>query len=213
MLADSATYEIQYGSVKRSSHDNTSWDHAKFETCAHKYVDVSEYGYGVALLNDCKYGHDVRGGKIGLSLLKAGTYPNPEADQGEHSFTYSLMPHEGDYREAGVVEQAYMLNNPLIAVKGDGKGDLPITYGAVSVNKGNIVIEVVKRSEDGKGIVVRAYESAGGQTSARISFGFDVNKVYECDLMEDNRKLLPIIKNGVECIFAPFEIKTFYIQA
>lgn len=211
IIADNATYEIQYGSVQRPSHDNTSWDHAKFETCAHKYVDVSEYGYGVALLNDCKYGHDVRGGKIGLSLLKAGTYPNPDADQGEHIFTYSLMPHEGDYRAAGVINEAYALNNPLVAVKGNGSGKLPTVGGVVDVDKKNVVIEVVKRSEDGKGIVVRAYESAGGQTSAKINFGFTISKVYECDLLEDNRKLLPINKNGVECMFTPFEIKTFYI--
>ncbi len=211
ILADNATYEIQYGSVQRPSHDNTSWDHAKFETCAHKYVDVSEYGYGIALLNDCKYGHDVRGGKIGLSLLKAGTYPNPDADQGEHIFTYSLMPHEGDYRAAGVINEAYALNNPFIAVKGQGKGNLPTAGGVVAVDKKNVVIEVVKRSEDGKGIVVRAYESAGGQTRANFTLGFNAKAVYECNLMEENPSEIAHNGNKIACTFSPFEIKTLHI--
>ncbi len=210
ILADSATYEIQYGSVKRPSNDNTSWEHAKFETSAHKYVDVSEYGYGVALLNDCKYGHSVRGGKIGLTLLKCGTYPNPDADQGEHRFTYSLMPHVGDYRKQGVIEQAYLLNNPLIAVKGTGKGNLPVRRSIISVDKENIVIEVVKQSEDGKGMVVRAYESAGGQTRAQFNLGFSAKAVYECSLMEDNPFEIAHSGKELSCVFAPFEIKTLY---
>lgn len=210
ILADSATYEIQYGSVKRPSNDNTSWEHAKFETCAHKYVDLSEYSYGVALLNDCKYGHSVRGGKIGLTLLKCGTYPNADADQGEHLFTYSLMPHTGDYRDAGVIEQAYLLNNPLLVVKGKGVGKLPTRWSMISVDKKNIIIEVVKQSEDGKGIIVRAYESAGGQTKAKFNVGFNAKAVYECSLMEDERIEVPCKDNSVECVFSPFEIKTFY---
>ncbi|MBE7090378.1 MAG: alpha-mannosidase [Clostridiales bacterium] len=211
VLADSATYEIQYGSVKRPSNDNTSWEHAKFETCAHKYVDVSEFGYGVALLNDCKYGHSVRGGKIGLTLLKCGTYPNPDADQGEHLFTYSLMPHTGDYRTAGVIEQAYLLNNPLIVVNGKGKGNLPTRWSMIAVDKNNIVIEVVKQSEDGKGMVVRAYESAGGQTRANFTLGFNAKAVYECNLMEENPSEIAYNGNKIACTFSPFEIKTLHI--
>ena len=211
ILADNATYEIQYGSVKRPSHENTPWEYSKFETCAHKYVDVSEYGYGVALLNDCKYGHEVRNGKIGLSLLKSSTYPNPQADQGEHSFTYSLMPHVGDYHVAGVVNEAYALNNPLIAVKGKGNGNLPSKGGVVDVDNENVVIEVVKRSEDGQAIVVRAYESAGGRMPVNFTFGFDIKEVFECNLMEEKCNEILFNKNSLSCVFAPFEIKTFYI--
>ena len=211
ILADSATYDIQYGSVKRPTNDNTSWEHAKFETCAHKYVDISEYGYGVSLLNDCKYGHSARGGKIGLTLLKCGTNPNPEADQGEHLFTYSLMPHTGDYRDAGVIEQAYTLNNPFIAINAKGQGGLPTRWSMISVNKANIVIEVVKQAEDGKGIVVRAYESAGGQTKATLRLGFKAKSAYECSLMEDNRMQIPLTEDTLESVFSPFEMKTFYI--
>ena len=109
-----ATYEIQWGNVQRPTHRNTSWDWARFETCAHKWVDLSEGGYGVSLLNDCKYGHDIQGNVIRLSLLRSPTVPDPEADQGEHHFTYSLYPHEGEWDE-NTLREAYALNDPLIA--------------------------------------------------------------------------------------------------
>ena len=113
ILAPAATYEIQYGNVQRPTHRNTSWDWARFETCAQKWADLSEGGYGVSLLNDCKYGHDIHGNVMRLSLLRSPTYPDPEADQGEHRFTYSLLPHAGGW-EAGTVAEAYALNDPLV---------------------------------------------------------------------------------------------------
>lgn len=116
--AVSATYDVQYGNVKRPNHFNTSWDEARFESVAHRFVDLSEYGYGVSLLNDCKYGHDIHGNTIRLSLLKAAVYPDYEADRGEHVFTYSLFPHSGDFVEGGTVKAAAALNQPLEAVQG-----------------------------------------------------------------------------------------------
>ncbi|HEY3587599.1 MAG TPA: glycoside hydrolase family 38 C-terminal domain-containing protein, partial [Myxococcaceae bacterium] len=112
-----ATYEIQFGHVERTTHSNTSWDQAKFEVCGHRWVDLGEAGYGVALLNDCKYGHDIRGSVMRLSLLRAPTHPDPTADRGRHRFTYALMPHPGDFREAGVIAAAEDLNAPLRIVK------------------------------------------------------------------------------------------------
>ena len=99
-----ATFDIQYGNVKRDTHDNTSWDFAKFEVCHHKWMDVSEDGYGVSMLNDCKYGVGVRNGVIGMSMLKSAIHPNPEADKELHEFTYSIYPHQGGWREAGTVK-------------------------------------------------------------------------------------------------------------
>lgn len=115
VLAHQATYEIQWGNVQRPTHRNTSWDWARFETCAQKWVDLSEGGYGVALLNDSKYGHDIHDNVIRLSLLRASTNPDPEADQGEQRFCYSLLPHAGSWDEQ-VIAQAYFLNDPLIVV-------------------------------------------------------------------------------------------------
>ena len=111
--AMSATFDVQYGHVTRPTHENTSWDQAKFETYAHKWVDVSENGYGVALLNNGKYGHAEEGSRLSITLIKSATVRNAEADQGKQCFTYSLLPHPDDFRAGGVIEESYALNQPL----------------------------------------------------------------------------------------------------
>lgn len=113
-----ATFDIQYGNVKRPTYENTSWDMAKFETVAHQWADYSETGYGVSLMNDCKYGYSARGHILGMSLIKCGIYPDYAADQGSHDFTYALYPHSGSWQESGVQKSAWSLNNPLWAVAG-----------------------------------------------------------------------------------------------
>ena len=113
VLAQVATYEIQWGNVARSTHTNSSWDWAQHETCAHKWVDLSEGDYGVSLLNDCKYGHDVKADVLRLTLLRSTTSPDADADRGRHDFTYSLFPHAEDWRN-GTVAAAYHLNDEVI---------------------------------------------------------------------------------------------------
>src|SRR5205085_5215579 len=126
-----ATYEIQFGHVERPTHANTSWDVARFEVCAHKWADLAEPGYGVALLNDCKYGYDIRGNVMRLSLLRSPGWPDPETDQGRHRFAYALYPHPGDLRQAGVIAEAEAFNVPLVAVAGGtGAGAAPETRSA-----------------------------------------------------------------------------------
>lgn len=114
VLAERAVYDVQFGNVERPTHRNTSWEQAKFEVCAHKWADLSEYGYGVALLNNCKYGYDIHDGVMRLTLIKSGIFPYPNADQEIHRFTYALYPHAGDFRAGRVVREAYDLNCPLI---------------------------------------------------------------------------------------------------
>ena len=144
-----ATYEIQYGHVERPTHANTSWDVARFEVCAHKWADLSEPGYGVALLNDCKYGYDIAGNVIRLSLLRATTWPDPVADRGHHRFTYRLLPHQGDLRDAGVIDAGYDLNVPLRVVAAPPHaGTTGRTGSMLSVDADHVVIEVVKRCDD-----------------------------------------------------------------
>lgn len=142
-----AAYEIQFGHVYRPTHSNTSWDAAKFEVCAHKWADLSEDGYGVSLLNDCKYGHSAEGGTLTLPLLKSATYPDPDADQGRHVFTYSLLPHTGGFRDAGTIQESYCLNQPLMAapLSGCGQG-LPETFCLVRCDQPNIIVETVKQT-------------------------------------------------------------------
>ena len=123
VMSPAATFDVQWGNVERPTHSNTSWDWARFETCAHKWADLSETGYGVALLNDCKYGYDIHENVIRLTLLKSATNPDANADQGEHWMTYSLLPHTGDWH-GEVIPEAYDLNDPLILrqVSGGGSG-------------------------------------------------------------------------------------------
>lgn len=145
-----ATYEIQFGHVERPTHANTSWDVARFEVCAHTWADLSEPGYGVALLNDCKYGYDIRANVMRLSLLRAPTWPDPVADRGHHRFTYALLPHAGDLREAGVIEQARDLNSPLRTVaagRHDGRGPREASF--VRLGGPGVVVAAVKRPRTG----------------------------------------------------------------
>ncbi len=162
--AMNATYEIQYGHLERPTHTNTSWDMARFEVCAQKWADLSEPGYGVALLNDCKYGHDIHGNEMVLSLLRAPISPDPLADRGRHEFTYALLPHAGDFRAGRVVEEAYALNVPLVVgeIK-SGAGSLPATHSFFQVDRPNVIIEAIKLAEDGGAIIVRLYEAAGAR--------------------------------------------------
>ena len=211
--SDRATYEIQFGAVERPTHANTSWDAAKFEVCGHKYCDYSEYGYGVALLNDCKYGHDIHDGVMRLTLIKSATHPNPDADRCKHIFTYSLVPHEGDYRAAGIVQLAYALNDPMQAYPIDQQiGILPDSFSLVTLSRPNVIMETVKKEECGDGFVMRMYEAYNQQTTVDVSFGFAVNQVYLCDLMENELDTLIVKNNAVTIPIKPFEIITIKVK-
>lgn len=212
VLSPRATYEIQYGALERPTHWNTSWDTAKFEVCAHKWADLSETGYGVALLNDCKYGHDIKDGVMRLTLLKCAVKPNPEADKEHHSFTYSLMPHEGSWQEAGVVRQAALLNQPVTVLPASGGGRLPDEFSLVKSGCENVVVEVVKQSYDGTGIIVRAYESWGKRTKARLSFGFSIKEAALTDLEERPERELSVKGRGLSLEWSPYEIKTILLR-
>lgn len=208
-----AAYEIQYGNVERETHSNTSWDMAKFEVCGHKWADLSEGAYGVSLLNDCKYGYDIKDGVMRLTLLKSGTYPNPEADLGSHEFTYSIYPHRGNWREAETVPMAYNLNVPLLAVLEEAHpGESSNVFSFLSVNKKNCMIEVVKKAEADQSIIVRLYEYKNMRETVVLTFAKDVESCYECDLLEGNEKEVEAGKNCISFEIQPYEIKTFKVR-
>ena len=208
-----ATFDIQYGNVKRQTHYNTSWDYAKFEVCVHKWLDVSEDNYGVSMLNDCKYGCSVHDGVIGMSMLKSARYPNPEADKEFHEFTYSFYPHEGDWRSAGTVKQAYQLNNPLTAVVKETEGGaLKEIYSHVSSDQDNVVVEVVKKAEEGDALIVRLYECFNRRTHSTLTFAKDIASAWECDMMEVNCGEAAVAGNQIEFDMKPYEIKTFKVM-
>ncbi len=204
-----ATYETQFGHVERPTHKNTSWDQAKFEVCGHKWVDLSDNGYGVALLNDCKYGFNTEGYTLKLTMLKCATFPNPEADQGKHIFTYSIMPHIGEFRTAGVINAAYSLNQPLevTEVKGE-KGSMPADFSLVSCNKDNIIIETVKKAEDEDALIVRMYDAFDRRENVTVNIANGFKKAYICDMLENNVSELNFDGSKVTVPVSNFEIVT-----
>lgn len=213
IVADQATYEIQYGHVNRPTHSNTSWDKAQFEVCAHRWADLSEGDYGVSLLNDCKYGYDVKEQTMRLTLLKSGIHPNPNADQGHHEFTYSLYPHLGNFKEAEVVAKGYELNCPLIACVEDAhEGCLKSQDSMIFCDANHVFIEVVKLAEDSDDIIVRLYEAHKKRGPVNVTFNRSIKRVVECDLLE--REIEDVSCNGATFSFdiKPFEIKTFKLS-
>ncbi len=209
---DKATYDIQFGNVERPTHHNTSWDAAKFEVCAHKFVDVAEDGYGISMLNDCKYGYDTVGSTLRITFLKSATYPYPEADKCLHTFTYSLFPHAGNFREAGTVQMAYDVNLPMWGKRIAAQdGDLPESYSLVSVDCDNVILETVKQAEEGDALIFRMYDCYNRRTMPTVRFGFDVASVAVCDLMEREETPLAVTDNAVTVPVKPFEIVTLKV--
>ena len=206
-----ATFEIQFGHLERPTHENTSWEQARFEVCAQRWADLSEAGYGVALLNDCKYGYDVRGNVLRLSLLRAPTAPDPRCDRGRHRFTYALLPHGGDLRAGGVIPAGYALNAPLAVVPAGPPrpGPLPPAWSAATVDGDGFVVETVKRADDGAGVVLRGYEAFGGHRRVTVRPGVPFRRAVRANLFEEATGEVPVGAAGeVHLALRPFELVT-----
>lgn len=211
--SNEATYEIQYGNVKRPTHRNTSWDEARFEVCGHKWVDLSEGNYGVSLMNNSKYGHDILDGVMRLTLLKSGILPNTTSDQEVHNFIYSIYPHTGDYKDAGTVKMAYNLNVPLYSkVEEAHEGSLESKSSLVKVDKDNVIIEVIKKAEDSDELVIRMYECHNMRTNVTLEMISEIESVKECNLMETDISELSKDGNKVSFEMKPFEILTLKVK-
>ena len=205
ILSPTATFDIQWGNVERNTHRNTSWDWGRFETAAQKWADISEGNYGVALLNDSKYGYDIQHNVMRLSLLKSPTNPDPIADQGEHIMTYSILPHTGNWRN-GVPAAAYDLNDPIILCPvSNADGNVP-AYQLVELDQGNVIIETVKQAEDGNGVIVRLYEGERSRGKVTIKMGFDIKEAYICNLLEENQESLSVENNSITLNVRPYMI-------
>lgn len=199
-----ATYDIQFGHVERPTHWNQSWDWARFEVCGHKWADLSETGYGVSLLNDCKYGYSIKDHAMKLSLLKSAKYPDVSADMGEHDFTYAIYPHMGYVTECGVIEQAAQLNLPAQVVSGRFQEHRKI----LRVSSSNVQIDTVKKAEDEDSLIVRLHECRGGSQQVVLKSEFPVQSIKTCNLLEHEDG--EVVKGDrVEFAVRPFEIKTF----
>ena len=222
ILAPQATYEIQWGNVQRPTHRNTSWDWARFETCAQKWVDLSEGDYGVSLLNDCKYGHDIHDNVMRLTLLRSPTLPDPMADFGEHHFTYSLLPHLDTWSEE-TQREAYLLNDPIIVYQrkeepfddAQGKRRKSTVHSLPSMvyaSAANVIIETVKRAEDGDGVIVRLYESQRKRGQVQVQFGREVEAAWVANLLEENESALSVDGDSIPLNLRPYQIVTMRVR-
>ncbi|KAF0408009.1 glycoside hydrolase family 38 protein [Gigaspora margarita] len=211
IYSDFATYETQFGFIQRPTHYNTSWDTAKFEVCGHKFADLSEYGYGVALLNDCKYGYATHGNVMRLSLLRSPKAPDKYCDIGVHEFKYALLPHTGTFLESNVVREAYQFNVPLI-VRATSK-EIALSHGPKSYftveGAPNVILDTVKRAEDSDEIVLRLYEAFGGHATAKLQSSFSFERLYETNILEDKQiKIDYHSTEGAIIKFKPFQFIT-----
>lgn len=210
--------EVQYGHVIRNTHDNLPTDRAQFEVCSHKWMCVEESGHGAAVLNDSKYGCDVRGSVMRLTLLRSPKAPDAEADMGTHYVTYSFLPYAGSFVSAKVVQAAYELNCPLTAVEAGEMASASGEAAAISlfaVDNPNVVVEAVKLPEEAGSsgaVVLRLYESAGGAQTASIATTFDIRGVSETNMLERKPKPARHEKRSISLSFRPFEIKTLMIE-
>jgi alpha-mannosidase len=206
--ATDATFDIQYGYVQRPTHRNTGWDLARFEVCGHRYVDLSDASGGMALLNDCKYGHKVKDHVIDLNLLRAPSDPDPDADLGEHTFTYSLLPHPEVFLDADVIAEAAMLNRPPVIFDGYAFADgrLPCRLDGEGIS-----LEVLKKAEKEEERVVRLVETRGRRSRGTLILAEPTARAVETDLLEWEDG--PESGARVEVELAPFEIRTYRIRA
>lgn len=203
-----ATYDIQFGNVKRPTHWNTSWDYARFETVGHQWADLSEWNYGVSLLNDCKYGYDIKDNVMRLSLIKSAIHPNTRADQGEHRFTYALLPHAGDWRAGSVPQEAWMLNAPMTYKPG---ASIAAGKSLFIASTDSIMVDAIKKAEDANTVLLRFHDYTGSRYEATIKSDYPVVAWQECDLME--RPIAEEVSEGaIRTEVKPYEIKTFLVK-
>jgi alpha-mannosidase len=218
IISDHAACEIQFGHLSRPTHQNTSWDEAKFEVCAHKWVDMSDHGSGIALLNDCKYGYKIWDNTLDLCLLRSQNCPSEYGDRGKHYFTYSLFAHTGDVILGNVVKEGYALNYPIEVLsvankdrsaKLDKDNLTSKSFSPIDINQKNIILESWKKAEDTDGYILRLYEAGGKRTKAQITFhGFEA--VSLCNLLE--RPVAECVGRSIEVEFHPFEVHTLLLQ-
>ncbi len=227
IFADTASFEIQFGHVRRNTHRNTSWDMAKFEVAAHRYADLSDSQYGVALLNDCKYGYKIHKNTIDLNLLRSPAMPDPNADRGLHEFTYSLLPHKNDLIHSDVIPAAFQLNQPpLQFARKDGQ-KIKIPF---ALDSQQVILDTIKKAEHEDAWILRFYEPRGMRVNTRLFITYNNPVISETDLLENDIDEIKIKhmdtdvqsaetasyatnrQTYIELVFKPFEIKTIKIK-
>ncbi|KAI2614553.1 glycoside hydrolase family 38 protein [Hypoxylon fragiforme] len=223
-----ASYETQYGIVRRPTHYNTTWDMAKFEVCCHKFADLSEHGYGVSILNDSKYGFATCGSLMRLSLLRAPKAPDAHADMGKHIIRWAILPHQGDL-SATTVRAGYNFNHPMKVLSAPKSSEIAAlaTYPVKLTGNDSLILDCVKRGEDdedvsqnsgiaprkGRSVILRIYDSLGGHSIGTITTIWAVKKVFKTNILEDDGEEVSVDKDGSFNIsLKPFEVATYRLQ-
>jgi alpha-mannosidase len=206
--ADTATCDIQFGHVRRPTHPSSSWDAAKFEVCAHRYVDLSEPGFGVAVLNAGRYGHGLFDRCIRVSLARAARYPDPGADRGRHAVDLALLPHGAGLAE--VVAEAERFNTPLRVVSGSAAATpAPV----VEVLGPGVEIDAVKPADDATGdLVVRFHEGVGDRTAVTVRCDRPITAASRCNLLEEPQAGLEVSDGICALTVRPFELVTLRLS-
>jgi alpha-mannosidase len=203
--APEATYEMAFGAVRRPTHFSTRYDLARYEVPGHRWADLSEHGFGAALLTDSKYGYSGFGGTLRISLLRAPKQPDPVADMGDHEFAYAIVPHAGGWQDGGVVGEAAAFNAPLRWG--------PAAAGApwAQVDAPGLVLDTVKLAEDSDALVLRLYEAHGGRGRARVRLGVPFSGARRSNLLEDDLGPVDVEGDAVTVDFRPWEIVTLLV--
>jgi alpha-mannosidase len=199
VLDSAASYEIPFGSISRSTQWRHSWDSAKVEVPALRWADLSQDDYGVSLLNRAKYGHDIKGSTMRLSLLRSPKWPDPMADRGKHSVDYALFPHKGRWRDAQTVRKGYEYNAPLIAVQTESHtGSLPMSHSFVQIGPENIVLSTIKKAEDSEAWIVQWYDALGTECEVGLTLPRIPKRVVRSNVLEEDGEAVQFEKNLVK---------------
>ena len=205
-----ATYETAFGYAERPTHYSTSFDQARYEVPGHRFADLSEHGFGVALLTDSKYGYSCFGNELRISLLRSPTSPDPEADQGAHMFAYAVAPHAGSWREAGIVAEAARFNAPLRWTR---ESVVPTqSRSLASVDDPNVVLDTIKPAEDSDAVVLRLYEAHGGRGTARVRLGFPFSEALLANALEEEREPLEVVGDEIVLPYRPHQVATVLVR-
>jgi alpha-mannosidase len=203
-----ATYEIAFGVIERATRPGSPYDRAKFEVAFHRWFDLGEHGYGIAMLNDCKYGGVVRDNVASLSLLKSPNYPDPTSDRGVHRFTYSLLPHAGGWREAGVLEESRRLNDPPTLRPGrlDARADW------VRVSTPGVMVEALKPAEDGDGFILRLVDYFGQRAETTVTLPRPIASADACTVVEGSKaQPCELVDGNLRFTTRPFGVHSFRV--
>ena len=206
--ANEAVCDIQFGHVRRPTHPSSPWDAAKFEVCAHRFVDLAEPQFGVAVLNDGRFGHGLFDGGVRVSLLRAARYPDPDADQGRHRVTISILPHGAGLHD--VLHEAELLNMPVRFVRGAGDGG---RASLVEIDQRGVQLSAVKRADDGSGdLIVRLYEACGDRTQVSVRLQVPVRDATRCNALEEPQEVIDVADGFVSMTLRPFELVTLRLR-